>query len=66
MIEYRFFRVDHADQVQGEPRIVSCADDKSARVQGRELVDSCAIEVWDCERKVAYIPADEQPALAPS
>ena len=60
MIEYRFFRVDDADQVQGEPSIVSCADDKSARVQARELVDCCAIEIWDCERKVAYIPTGER------
>ena len=43
MIEYRFFRVDDADQVQGQPEIISCADDKSARVQARELVDCCAI-----------------------
>ena len=66
MIEYRFFRVDDADQVQGQPEIISCADDKSARVHGRELVDCCAIEIWDCERKVAYIPPEEQPGLAPS
>jgi hypothetical protein len=60
MIEYRFFRVDETDRIQGQPRMVSCRDDKSARVQARHLVDGCAIEIWDCERKVAYIPSDDQ------
>jgi hypothetical protein len=57
MIDYRFFRVDETDQIQGQPRIISCADDRSARVQARQLVDAYAIEIWDCERKVAYIPS---------
>ena len=60
MIEYRFFRVDKRDQIQGAPRFISCADDKSARSEARQLVDGFAIEIWDCERKVAYIPSEEQ------
>lgn len=60
MIEYRFFRVDKTDRIQGQPRFVICADDKSACVQARRLVDGFAIEIWDCERKVAYIPSDAQ------
>lgn len=60
MIEYRFFRVDMRDQIQGAPRFISCADDKSARSTARQLVDGCAaVEIWDCERKVAYIPSEE-------
>jgi hypothetical protein len=66
MIEYRFFRVDKMDKIQGQPRMISCADDKSARVQARQLVDSCSIEIWDCERKVAYIPSDEQHLREPA
>jgi hypothetical protein len=59
MIEYRFFRVDEADKIQGQPHIISCADDTSARIQAKQLVDHYAIEIWDCERKVAYIPSAE-------
>jgi hypothetical protein len=58
MIEYRFFRVDQSDNIQGQPHIISCADDKSARVEALQLVDTCAIEIWDCERKVAFIPSN--------
>ena len=60
MIEYRFFQVDKTDQIKGQPPFISCADDKSARVQARQLLDGCAIEIWDCERKVAYIPSENQ------
>jgi hypothetical protein len=60
MIEYRFFQVDKTDKIQGQPSFISCADDKSARAQARQLLDGCAIEIWDCERKVAYIPSDNQ------
>jgi hypothetical protein len=60
MIEYRFFRVDQRDRIQGQPRIISCRDDNSARIEAIQLVDGCAIEIWDCERKVAYIPSNEQ------
>jgi len=60
MIEYRFFRIDKTDRIQGQPRFFICADDTSARLQARKLGDGCAIEIWDCERKVAYIASDEQ------
>ena len=60
MIEYRFFRVDQRDRIQGQPRIISCRDEKSARIEAIQLVDGCAIEICDCERKVAYIPSNEQ------
>ena len=60
MTEYRFFRVDTEDQIQGVPRFMTCADDRSARSEARQLMDGCAIEIWDCERRVAYIPAEEQ------
>jgi hypothetical protein len=60
MFEYRFFRVDQKDRIQGQPRIISCRDDNSARIEALQLVDGCAIEIWDCGRKVAHIPSDEQ------
>jgi hypothetical protein len=59
MTEYRFFRVDTEDQIQGAPKFMTCADDRSARSEARQLMDGYAIEIWDCERRVAYIPPEE-------
>jgi hypothetical protein len=57
---YRFYQVDKAGQIQGPPKVISCEDDDVALLQARQLVDGYAIEIWDGDRKVAFIPADEE------
>jgi hypothetical protein len=60
MIEYRFYRVDSTGRIQGPPKHLTGENDDVARVAAKEMVDGCAIEIWDCERKVAYIPRHEE------
>jgi hypothetical protein len=59
MADYRLYRLDKDGHIQGPPVIVTCETDDAALSQAKQYVDGVAIEVWDCGRRVAFLPPEE-------
>lgn len=41
-------------------KIIVAADDEQAVDAARQFVDGCAVEVWELDRKVAVLPAEDR------
>jgi len=59
LLEYRFYKLDRNDRVDGPPQVVKCADDDAALIEARNYVDGRAIEIWRGNKRVGLIPADD-------
>ena len=60
MPKYRVFRLDDAGKVNGPSMSVKYANDQEAiRELRKKTLDGSTLEIWDLQRRVAIIRADE-------
>jgi hypothetical protein len=58
MPKYRAFVIGPDGHVMDRHEL-ACADDEAAKKRAQQLADSCDIELWQCERKIAAFKAKQ-------
>lgn len=61
MTEYRFYLMDEKGRIAGPPMSARCEDDAAALTQAEELTRGCDVEIWNGNRRVAFVRADHRP-----
>ena len=59
MTLYQFYKLDLRGHIKGLPDPVECSDDDDAVEKAKARAKNCVIEIWDLQRRVAVIAAQE-------